>query len=87
MSKKDLILEVNKIVNELAIDSDTLLKNYVRMENKTNEVKECEEVGNVELSLKYKQQTKELAEVMLSRKERLKKLVVKLDKLIEELEE
>lgn len=86
MSKKDLMLEVNKIINELAINGDTLLKNYVRLQNKTNEVKECEEIGNVELSLKYKQQTKELAEIMVSRKERLKRLVIKLDELIKELE-
>lgn len=86
MNKKDLMLEVNKIINELAINGDTLLKNYVRLQNKTNEVKECEEIGNMELSLKYKQQTKELAEIMVSRKERLKRLVVKLDELIKELE-
>jgi hypothetical protein len=86
MSKKDLMLEVNKIINELAINGDTLLKNYVRLQNKTNEIKECEEIGNMELSLKYKQQTKELAEIMVSRKERLKRLVIKLDELIKELE-
>jgi hypothetical protein len=86
MNKKDLMLEVNKIINELAINGDTLLKNYVRLQNKTNEIKECEEIGNMELSLKYKQQTKELAEIMVSRKERLKRLVIKLDELIKELE-
>ena len=52
MNKKDLMLEVNKIINELAINGDTLLKNYVRLQNKTNEIKECEEIGNMELSLK-----------------------------------
>jgi hypothetical protein len=40
MTKKDLMLEVNKIINELAINGDTLLKNYVRLQNKTNEIKD-----------------------------------------------
>ena len=85
MSKKDLMLEVNKIINELAINGDILLKLYVRLDNKTKDIIECKD-DNIELALKYKEQTKLLAESIIHKKERLKRLATKLDELIKELD-
>ena len=85
-NKKDKLVELNGLVNTLAISCDTLLKNHNRLENKTNEVLECEKFGNTELSLKYKEQAKGVAEVIVHHKEQIKNLITKLEELINELD-
>lgn len=85
-NKKDKLVELNGLISTLAISCDTLLKNQTRLENKTKEVLECEEVGNLELSLKYKNQMKDVAEIMVYHKEQIRNLITKLDDLVNDLD-
>ena len=84
MNKKDEIVMLNGLVNTLAIDVDIYLKNYVRMAEKTNQAIEYKEI-DLDRSLELKQQTKVLAESMVHKKEQIKKLLDRLQEMIDEI--
>ncbi len=82
--KQKELMEMNNLVSTLAISVDTYLKNYNRLINKTNEAIEYKEV-DLDRSMELKQQTKLLAESMIHKKEQIKKILNKLEDMIEDM--
>ncbi len=82
--KQKELIEMNNLVSTLAISVDTYLKNYNRLINKTNEAIEYKEV-DLDRSMELKQQTKLLAESMIHKKEQIKKILNKLEDMIEDM--
>ena len=78
------LMEMNKLVNTLTIAVDTYLKNYNRLINKTNESIEYKEV-DLDRSMELKQQTKLLAESMIYKKAQIKKLLDKLQNMVDDI--
>ncbi|MBQ2407803.1 MAG: hypothetical protein II309_00085 [Bacilli bacterium] len=78
------LMEMNKLVNTLTIAVDTYSKNYNRLINKTNESIEYKEV-DLDRSMELKQQTKLLAESMIYKKEQIKKLLDKLQNMVDDI--
>jgi hypothetical protein len=78
------LMEMNKLVNTLTIAVDTYLKNYNRLINKTNESIEYKEV-DLDRSMELKQQTKLLAESMIYKKEQIRKLLDKLQNMVDDI--
>ena len=78
------LMEMNKLVNTLTIAVDTYSKNYNRLINKTNESIEYKEV-DLDRSMELKQQTKLLAESMIYKKEQIKKLLDKLQYMVDNI--
>ena len=78
------LMEMNKLVNTLTIAVDTYLKNYNRLINKTNESIEYKEV-DLDRSMELKQQTKLFAESMIYKKEQIKKLLDKLQNMVDDI--
>ena len=82
--KQKELMEMNNLVSTLAVSVDTYLKNYNRLINKTNEAIEYKEV-DLDRSMELKQQTKLLAESMIHKKEQIKKILNKLEDMIEDM--
>lgn len=82
--KQKELMEMNKLVNTLTIAVDTYSKNYNRLINKTNESIEYKEV-DLDRSMELKQQTKLLAESMIYKKEQIKKLLDKLQNMVDDI--
>ena len=78
------LMEMNKLVNTLTIAVDTYSKNYNRLINKTNESIDYKEV-DLDRSMELKQQTKLLAESMIYKKEQIKKLLDKLQNMVDDI--
>ena len=78
------LMEMNKLVNTLTIAVDTYSKTYNRLINKTNESIEYKEV-DLDRSMELKQQTKLLAESMIYKKEQIKKLLDKLQNMVDDI--